>query len=206
MRRLRALGLFGAAISTSLMVAACGGGGDDGGERDQRAEIAGVIETVVLGDDPATCRTLRTQRFVEQQAFELGDAAVRDCEEDAADTSNDPQDVDVRDVLVDGDEATAALAVTGGPYDGSTLDLALVKEGDQWKLDRFTGFEHLEVETLKRGFIEELESTGQVPPAILDCIRGAIERTSAEQIKQAVVSGTEGALFSLFESCIPRTG
>ena len=45
---------------------------------------------------------------------------------------------------VDGDTATAKAAFTGSIFDGQSLDLALVKEGDQWKLDEFKGFSNFD--------------------------------------------------------------
>jgi hypothetical protein len=44
--------------------------------------------------------------------------------------------VEVTEVMVDGREATATAVPEGGPSDGETLEITLVREGGAWKLDR----------------------------------------------------------------------
>jgi hypothetical protein len=44
--------------------------------------------------------------------------------------------VEVSDVMVDGRKATATAVPEGGPSDGETLEISLVREGGAWKIDR----------------------------------------------------------------------
>src|SRR5262245_32104257 len=132
MKTLVRLSLIPAALTSALLMAACGGNSDED-------QITDVIKTSVKSTDPADCTKLETQTFVEQTEFALGPDAVKQCQDDAADTSDDPDSVDVKDVEADGDTGTANVTFHGGSFDGSTVTVGLVKEGDQWKLNRITG-------------------------------------------------------------------
>jgi ABC-type oligopeptide transport system substrate-binding subunit len=64
-------------ILSALALTACGSsGGEDG-------EIEEVIETSATTTDPADCKKLNTQQFMEQTTQESGSAAVKACEEEA---------------------------------------------------------------------------------------------------------------------------
>jgi hypothetical protein len=194
---LRALSCFAALLAAAFALVACGGGGDDEGD------ITDVLTTSVKSTDPADCTKLETQQFVEQTEFSTGPEAVTECQQDASDTSDDPDSVDVTDIQVDGDNATANVAFTGGSFGGSTLTVALVKDGDQWKLDRITDIVTLDVATFKQSFADRLAASGDVPAQVKSCIGQAIQGASEDQIKQALLSGTEQDLVALFSQCIP---
>jgi hypothetical protein len=193
----RALICFAVLLGTALTLAACGGGSDDEGD------IADVIATSVKSTDPADCTKLETQRFVEQTEFSTGQQAITECQQDASDTSDDPDSVDVSDIKVDGDNATANVAFTGGSFGGSTLAVALVKDGDQWKLDKITDIVSLDVATFKQSFADRLAASGDVPAQVKSCIGQAIQGASEDQIKQVLLGGTEQDLVALFSQCIP---
>ena len=198
MRLTRLLSLTVMVAALALGLAACGG--DDGGEEED--QISEAIETSVLTTDPADCTRLQTQRFVEQVNFSTGEEAIADCEEDVADTSNDPDEVDVSEIEVDGDAATADVTFTGGVFDGSTLTVALVKEDDQWKLDEITDIPTLDLESFQESFTSQLESEGEIPPQVSECIADEINSASGEQVKSSILGGTEQDLVALFEACI----
>src|SRR5262245_53805225 len=134
MRQFRAVAAAAVvAVFAAFALAACGGG-DDASSEDQD-QITQAINAAAASGDPSACTQYQTQRFLEQTNDGTGEAAVKSCEQDAADSVADS--VDVTDIEVDGDSATAKAAVTGSVFDGQTLDIALVKEGDVWKLDQF---------------------------------------------------------------------
>lgn len=68
-----------------------------------------------------------------------GAEAVKTCEKEASEESG-AESASVSNVEVDGSKATADVALTGGSLDGQGVEVALVKQGDQWKLDEITGF------------------------------------------------------------------
>ncbi len=184
-------------LAVPLALTACGGGGDD------ESDIADVIQTSVTSTDPADCIELLTQNFVNQTEFSTGENAVKQCELVAPDSSDNPQSTDVTEIKVDGDRASANVAFTGGSFGGSTLAVALVKDGDQWKLDRITGIVNLDVVTFKQSFAERVAASGEVSAQVKACITQEIQAAGADQIKRALLGGTEQDLVALFSRCIP---
>jgi hypothetical protein len=134
-------------IVSALALVACGSGSSD------ESQIEEAVETSATSTDPADCTKLATQRFVEQTTQSEGAEAVKKCEKEA---SNDEgaKSATVSNVEVDGSKASADVALTGGGFDGQEVEVALVKQGDQWKLDELTGFakfnEAKVIETLER--------------------------------------------------------
>src|SRR5262249_38433487 len=138
------------AILLALGLSACGGGGDES------ADVETAIETAATTTDPVDCKRLETTRFMEQISQESGEAAGRECEEEA-EKEEGADAATVSDVEVDGSDATAAVKLTGGGgFDGQTVEVALIKDGDQWKLDEVVKFAHFDqaklVEVFKREF------------------------------------------------------
>jgi len=204
MRKSRVLVLLAAALATALVLAACGGDDDDdGGGSEEEDAIAEVIETSITSTDPADCTRLETQNFLEQANFSVGEEAVQDCEEDKADTADDPDSVEVENVEVDGTTATAEGTFSGGAFDGATATVDLVKEGDQWKLDAITAVEGINVDTFRDEFTAQLEESQEIPAPIADCISEAIGSATEEDISSVIVGGTEEDLLALFGECIP---
>jgi len=180
-----------------LALAACGGGGDDEGD------IADVIQTSLKSTDPANCTKLATQQFVNQTDFSTGEQAIKECQDAAADTSDNPDSVEVTQIEVDGDNAAANVSFTGGSFGGSTLAVALVKDGEGWKLDKITDIVNLDVATFKQAFADRVAASGDASAQVKACITQAIQGASADQIKQALLGGTEQDLITLFSQCIP---
>jgi hypothetical protein len=190
-------------LAIPLTIAACGGdddddGGDGGGDQD---EITAAIETATTGTDPGKCTTVMTQQFVEQVTFETGPTAVGLCREGTAPAT--PADsVDVANIEVDGDTATAEVAVTGGGrLDGQTIVVSLVKEGDQWKLDHLDEFIEFDQGAFADAVVEEASEAGE-PRQTLDCIRDAIDTAGPEQSQAIYVSDEPGGDFGLFGYCV----
>ena len=185
------------ALLLALALAACGG--DDGGEDED--QITEVIETVTTGGDPADCTELRTQRFVEQAEFQTGEAAVQSCREDyAEDTQADS--VEVSSVQVDGDTATAEVAVTGGGLDNQTVELGLVKEGDQWKLDELVRFVELDRPPLNTAFAVEIQGSEELAPQTRQCIVDEFEGLTDQAVEDLFVAGNREEFEQLFSPCI----
>jgi hypothetical protein len=189
-------------LALPLTLAACGGDDDGGG--DDEAEITEAIQTSATSTDPADCTELQTTRFTEQSTFEVGDAALTQCEEDATSDTDNPDSVEVSNVSVDGENATADATFVGGPLDGSVVSLALVQEDDQWKLDELTDLPEFNFEGFQQAFTEEAAASGDLPPELADCLSQSFAQAGEEQVKAVIISGSGEELNALIAPCIPR--
>lgn len=197
MRRANWALMLALGIAASLALAACGG--DDGGGSEDEDLVTEAVETASTGTDPGQCTTLYTQAFVEQTQFATGPEAIAGCEEDAADPASDS--VEVSNVSVDGDTATAEAAYGPGQLDGQTLVLGLVKEGDTWKVDSRDEFVDFDQAAFAAGLGESVAESGDAPEEVVDCMTSAITDGDSEAIQAAYLSGDENELLALFGDC-----
>jgi hypothetical protein len=190
-----------ATLPMALGLAACGGDDDDNGGSSNADEqqITTAITVSAASGDPTACTKYQTQNFVEQTNDGTGQEAIKSCEQDAADSVADS--VDISDVEVDGDSATAKAAVTGSIFDGQTLDLGLVKEGGVWKLDKFNGFEDFDKAKIIAGFKAEIAKDPSVPPAAADCVAQQMEKTSDEDLEGFFTEQNAQSEDQLFKPC-----
>ncbi len=184
-------------IVSALFLVACGGGGDN-----DEAQIEDAIETSATTDDPSNCTELETQNFLEQTSSESGKAALESCEEEAADPEGRADSVEVTEVEVEGDKATAQATITGGNFDNQTPVLALVKEDDQWKLDEITEFAEFDQDAFVQQFETQLEKGGEVEAAVTACIVDALSKAPQEEIEELVLGGDSTPIEELAESCL----
>jgi hypothetical protein len=174
-------------IASAFALVACGSGSSD------ESEIEEAIETSATSTDPADCKGLATQQFIEQTTQSEGVEAVKTCEEEA---SNDEgaDTATVSNVEVDGSKASADVALRGGGFDGQEVEVSLVKEGDQWKLDEVAGFARFDeakvIETLEKGFAKP---SSEVSKSLASCIVESFEEAPQAEFEEALISGsTEG--------------
>lgn len=205
MRARRLTAIFAALIS-GLALAACGG--DDGESDDGNSDadqIAEVIETTTTSSAPDHCTELQTQEFVEQIEFEEGEAAIEACKADADETSGDADSVEVSEIEVDGETATANVTFDGSVFDQQTLVLELIADGDQWKLNRIADIKDLDVEAYAASF-EELVQQGDDPstPEQAACVKDhltAEDAPTAEVLTDALLSGSESSILTVVGDC-----
>jgi ABC-type glycerol-3-phosphate transport system substrate-binding protein len=186
-----------ALLVSALALVACGSSGSS-----DEAEIEEAIETSATASDPANCTKLETLNFSEQSSGESGKAATEACEEEAKDPEGKADSVEVSEVEVDGEKATAQAAISGGSFDGQAVVLALVKEGDQWKLDEITEFAKFDQGAIAQQFKTQLEKGGEVEAETISCIVEGIEEAPQEEIEEAVLSGDSSSIEELAESCV----
>jgi hypothetical protein len=180
-----------------FLLAACGG--DDSSQDED--DITAAIEQAGTTDEAAKCTELQTQAFTEQTEFASGEEAITTCEENAGDGDVAGESVEVSNVEVDGDAATAGADFSGGGLDGQTLTISLVKEGDQWKLDSLDEFVDFDKDSFASGLLEGASADGDVPQAVLDCVEQAVADTPDEDLQEIYLSGDADQLFSLFGPC-----
>jgi hypothetical protein len=196
----RLIAMFAAAMLATFALAACGGDDNDsGGSSADEDGITKAIEAAATSGDPSACTQYQTQNFLEQTNGGTGQAAVKSCEEDADQGVADT--VDVSDIEVDGSSATAKAAVTGSTFDGQTLDVGLVKEGDVWKLDKFNGFEDFDKDAMVASFKEELAKDPSLPAGAADCVAQQFEKASDEDIEAFFTGSNPDSEEQFFKPC-----
>jgi hypothetical protein len=191
--------LLVASISTAALLAACGGGGGN----DDNAQITDLIQTAVKSTDPTDCTKLQTQQFVEQTELQSGQAAIRQCQKDASDTTDNPDSVAITNVTSSGATGSADVTFHGGSFDGSTLTVAVNKAGDQWKLDKITDIPNFNFPGMVQALSAKLNSDSTIPPEVASCITQAFDNAGADQVKSIILSGSGDQLTALFSTCAP---
>ena len=187
-----------AVLLVALALSACGGGSDE------TSEVEEVVATSATTTDPADCKKLQTQQFMEQVSRESGEAAVESCEEEAKNEEG-AKEVRVSKVEVDGSGATAEAALKGGgALDGQAVEVALVKDGDQWKLDevvKFTDFDHAH---LVQRLEKELSDTDKSEAKFASCFVEAFKQASQAEVEELIFGESPQALEEVFEACSSR--
>jgi hypothetical protein len=183
-------------VLVSVLAVGCGSS-----ESNDGTDVVDVVKEALTTPDPAWCRELVTQRFLDQLYTE-GDAARRDCEQLTAIYEN-PRSVEVSRVEVRGDSARVRAAVHGGDDDGATWGLALVRRNSNWRVDRVTAAE-LDFERFlraKRRFF--LRPPGGYTKRQADCIIRTMRDRGEADLERAIVTGNDRALNAPIERCVP---
>jgi hypothetical protein len=177
----------------SLSLAACGGGGGSGDE----TKIVDVLEKSLGQPSSTTCRKDETKAYLEQTTHASAATAIKVCETRPPGAKNIP--VDISNVKVDGSKATADAAFSSGGFDGQTLTIALVKEGDQWKLDEIAAFAKLDKQALIKGIKEKLAG---VNPKLAGCITKGLSQASTSVYEAVLLQGEQGPIEKIAQSCL----
>lgn len=197
-KRLLLLPCFLLAFAVSL--SACGGGSSN-----DESQIEEAIERSAASEDPAVCTELQTQKFTEQTTQDSGRAAVDSCENEA-EGEEGVESASVAGIEVDGSTATAEAALKGGSFDGQTIEVALVKDGDRWKLNEVVKFTDFNRAKLVKAFEKELSKAASgVSSKFAACFVEAFEKGSQPEIEAMLLSGSPRALAKVAEGC-PTSG
>jgi hypothetical protein len=184
-------------IASIFALVACGGGGGE------EAKVEEVIETSATSTDPADCRRFQTQEFMEQVSREKGEVAVEECEEEA-EKEEGAESVDVANVEVSGSSATAEAALSGGSLDGQTVEVELVKESDQWKLNEVVKLTQFSREKLMEALEGEFsEHSGEVSPKLAACFLTAFGRAKKKEVEEFLFGESATAIEILAATCTP---
>ena len=156
---------------------------------DEEGAVAQAIDAVATSDDPAVCTDRVTQAYLEQVTGLPADAAVAACIQTAAEPALQADAVDVSEVTIDGDAATAKVTYDGTTLNGSTLEVGLVRADGEWLLDQRIGFESLDRSAVAEGVRAVLAE----PPTDLSA---AGAECATERLMALSKAGLESALIS----------
>jgi hypothetical protein len=185
-----------AALLTLLVLAltACGGGNED------EDQISDVIEKTATTNADSNCDKLETQSFLEQTNFSTGESAVKSCK--ASGPEGNAKSVEVSDVEVDGDRATAHVALTGSAFDGQTLVVSLAKQGDQWKMDHIDDIVDFDVKRFGEAFAAGASKGGDLDQTQAKCVAAYFGSQKPAALKAAVLSGDPNRIGPAFRGCL----
>ncbi|HEX5610563.1 MAG TPA: hypothetical protein VFX45_10790 [Solirubrobacterales bacterium] len=172
-----------ACLLSALALAACGNASSD-----EAAEVEAAIRAAVLDPDPSDCTEFRTQRYLEQGEQKPGEAALKECEAEAADPANinTTDSVAISELEIDWETATAQLAPDGGALDGQVVAIAAVKEKGQWKLDQLTRFVEFDASAFARATEKTVRKRGASPEQT-GCIGEQLEEKSRREVEALVL-------------------
>ncbi len=191
----RCLALACLLVVSALTLTACGGGKSD------ESQIEEAVETSATSTDPADCKKFSTQHFMEQTTKSIGSEAVESCEEQAS-KSEGVETATVSSVEIDGSEATADAALGGGTFDGQEVEVALVKDGDQWKLNEIAGFTKFDPSKVIEAFEKEFsEPSSEVSKSQAACVTGAFEKAAKGEFEAALLSPSTDGFEEIAGSC-----
>jgi hypothetical protein len=173
-------------VLSAFALAACG---SSGGEE---SKVEETVETAATSTDPADCTKLETQKFIEQTTQESGKAAVKSCEEEA-EKEEGAESAAASNAEVSGSDATAEVALSGGSLDGQTLEVALVKQGDQWKVNEVVKFTNLDQAKLVETFERDLsEASNEVSPKFAACFIETFKGADRAEIEEVLFGSGKG--------------
>jgi hypothetical protein len=174
--------------------AACGGGDDE------TSKVEETIETAATTTDPAECSKTQTQNFMEQTSQASGKAAVKKCEEEA-EKEEGAESAKVSNVEVDGSSASAEVALGGNIFDGQTLEVALVKDGDQWKLDEVVKFTEFDHGKFVKTFEGEIEKSGEANSKFATCFLEAFEEADQREVEELLFNSAGKGFEEIAKNC-----
>ncbi len=124
-------GALAAIAVVVVLVLVLAGGGDEGDSEED--VVRERVEQISTGKDPEICETGLTTSFL-QKAFGVSGGEAEDlCRQQVP--QNETRDVEIKELEISGDKATATVVEEGGSFDGETLEVILVKQGGEWKAD-----------------------------------------------------------------------
>jgi hypothetical protein len=180
----------------ALAVTACGGSGSSAED-----EVTEVIEQAATTKDPSSCTELQTLRFTEQNTGEKGEAAIKSCEESAAEEEQ-AEEAKVSNVSVNGEKATAEAEFIGGSLGSQTLAVALVEEDGDWKLDQIEGFANYDGKALEETFLKRFEESPEgLSKKQYTCIAEGIGKASTAEAEAMFLSGASTKIEELAKGC-----
>lgn len=197
-----------ALLALALALAACGGGGSSssGGGGEAEAAIEETIEESAKSTDPSKCTELQTQAFNEQETASKGKEATENCESEAENGETEATTVNVSEISVNGESATAVAEVDGTALAGQGIEIELIEEGGTWKMNKFIAFANYNGKALAEALEKEFAKEEGVSAALAKCVSSGVAEFSQQEAEAVAFEGETEGLEKLATSCNEETG
>jgi hypothetical protein len=196
-----------ALLALALSLAACGGGGSSssgGGEAE--AAIEETITESAKSTDPKKCTEIQTQAFNEQETASKGKEATENCESEAESGESEATSVNVSEIKVNGESATAVAEVNGTALSGQGIEIELVEEGGTWKMNKFIAFANYDGNALAEALEKEFANEEGVSAALAKCVSEGVSKFSQQEAEAVAFGGELEGIEKLATSCNEETG
>jgi hypothetical protein len=167
-------------------------------------QIRAVTTRALTRSDPATCASLVTDRFLQQNWGEGETPAIEQCQFDST-LPGEPFARTLRfgSLQIHGGSAVARISVTGGEADGSRIQLQLVRQLGDWKLDRFADVQ-IDRPRFDAASRRDLVATGVSATDAACAVRRVRRIFDTDQIERALVTGRTRVFSAAEVTCLHR--
>jgi hypothetical protein len=199
---MRALAIAAFLLAFGLL--GCGGNGDHGSGGAGEQAVRSTIESSAFSDDPASCRRLYTQEYLERMAAGAeGEAALRACEGLVSEGNQvQPREVEISDVRAGGAKASADVGFTGGTLDGQTITFALVEAQGDWRIDRMVKFVEFDRDRLLEGLKRQTtEATTARDRQLQSCMLERFEELDDLELQSLALNANPQGVYRIAAEC-----
>jgi hypothetical protein len=189
-----------ALIAMAMALTACGGGSSSSGGS-EGAAIEEAVETAATSSDPSKCTEVQTEAFNEAETGTTGEKSLKACEEEAEAESEPAESVSVSNISEDGETATADVEVEGGSLGGQSLEVELMKEEGDWKLNEFLGFTNYDPSRIAAALEEKLGEEEGIDASLAKCVAEGIEEMSQEEAETMVFEKNNEGVEEIATAC-----
>jgi predicted small secreted protein len=185
-----------ALLVAAFALAACGGSSSSGGDE---ASIESTIEEAATSEDPKICTELQTENWNEQEHPEGN--ALKECEETTEAGENLAESVNISNVKVNGESATAEVEITGTGLDGQVLEVELANEGGDWKMNETLQFTKFDPAGFAKLIEEKLDEEESVSPELAKCVTEGMESLSQKEAESFIFEKNFGPIEKAAGNC-----
>jgi hypothetical protein len=188
-------------IASALALTACGGGSSSSGGGDDEAAIEKAVEESATSTDPSKCTEFQTEAFNKQDQGVPAKEATKICEESTKEGETPAESVDVSEIKVNGETATADAEIEGSALNGQSIEIELAKEAGDWKLNQFLGFAKYDAKGLAAAFEEELGKQEEITPGLAKCLAEGIAKMAQPEAEALAFEGSTEGVEALVKNC-----
>jgi hypothetical protein len=202
----------GIALLALAALAGCGGGSGGriegttaGGPDDDETAIRSTLTRIATLADPALCIEAATQGYIDEAFPPAGEGALQECRRAQRPDSKLLADhVDVKEVEIDGNEATATFEPVGPHVGGAERTVSLLQDGEGvWRVDELTGAEITDRSRFLDSFrADAMYGQGGLSGEQADCLVRAVGAIPEDEIERRAVSSDPAVPTSILADCV----